>query len=88
MFRGVSESAWSRRHIRRHGVTADEVRQAVLEGPYWITRGREDSYLIYGRTHAGRLLMIVALMDDGDAFIVTARDMTDREKRTYRRKAR
>jgi len=30
----------------------------------------------------------VAVDEDGEAFIVTARDMTDSEKKTFRRKAR
>jgi hypothetical protein len=31
---------------------------------------------------------VVAVDDDGEAFVVTARDMTEREKRTFNRKAR
>jgi uncharacterized protein len=44
--------------------------------------------LVYGRTYAGRYLLAVALDEGGQAFVVTARDMTDAEKRTFRRKAR
>jgi len=47
--------------------------------------------LIYGRTYAGRYLLVVAVDDDGDgdgdAFIVTARDRTFAEKKTFQRKA-
>ncbi len=53
-----------------------------------MTSGKNDSTLIYGRTRAGRHLLVAAVDDDGEAFIVTARDMTDREKRTFKRKAR
>ena len=66
----------------------NEVREAILEQPYWMTSGREGSKIVYGRTAAGRFLLIVVLEDEGDAFVVTARDMTDAEKRTFRRKAR
>jgi hypothetical protein len=33
-------------------------------------------------------LFVVAVDDHGEAFIVTARDMTPGEKKTFRRKAR
>jgi uncharacterized protein len=44
---------------------------------------------VHGKTAAGRLLLVVAVDEgDGVAFVVTARDMTEQEKRTFRRKAR
>jgi hypothetical protein len=88
-FRSVRDSDWSADHIARHGVTLDEVRQAILEHPYWAAPGRDDTTLIYGQTYTGRYLLVVAIPEkDGEAFIVTARDMTDAEKKTFRRKAR
>jgi hypothetical protein len=44
--------------------------------------------LIYGRTYAGRYLLVVATEGHDEAFIVTARDMTPGEKKTFQRKAR
>lgn len=88
VFEAVKDSQWSADHIAVHGVTLDEVRQAILERPYWTTSGKNDTVLIYGRTHAGRYLFVVAVDDHGEAFVVTARDMTLGEKRTFRRKAR
>jgi len=44
--------------------------------------------LIYGRTYAGRYLFVVAIAEGEEAFIVTARAMTDAEKKTFHRKAR
>ena len=88
VFKAVRDSEWSADHIAAHGVTLDEVREAILERPYWAAPGREETILIYGRTYAGRYLLVVAIDEGGDAFIVTARDMTDAEKRTFRRKAR
>ncbi len=88
MFRGIQPSGWSEDHIARHGVTMDEVHETIFERPYFMTAGREGSVLVYGRTQAGRYLLIVALDRDGEAFIVTARDMTETEKKTFRRKAR
>jgi len=88
VFKAVQDSEWSAGHIAAHGVTLDEVREAILERPYWAAPGREGTILVYGRTYAGRYLLVVAIDENGAAFIVTARDMTDAEKRTFRRKAR
>lgn len=40
------------------------------------------------RTYAGRYLLVVAVAEGEEAFIVTARDMTAAEKKTFHRKAR
>jgi uncharacterized protein len=88
VFKAVQDREWSASHIAAHGVTLDEVREAILERPYWAAPGREGTILVYGRTYAGRHLLVVVIDENGAAFIVTARDMTDAEKRTFRRKAR
>jgi uncharacterized protein len=88
VFKAVRDSDWSADHIAAHGVTLDEVREAILERPYWAVPGRDGTILLYGRTYAGRYLLVVALAEGEDAFIVTARDMTAAEKKTFRRKAR
>jgi uncharacterized protein len=88
VFKAVRDSDWSARHIAAHDVTLDEVREAVLERPYWAVPGREGTTLVYGQTYAGRHLLVVAVDENGQAFIVTARDMTDAEKKTFRKKAR
>jgi hypothetical protein len=87
VFKSVRDSDWSASHVAGHGVTLDEVREAILERPYWTVPGREGTTLIYGRTYAGRYLLVVAIAEGGEAFIVTARDMTSSEKKTFRRKA-
>lgn len=53
-----------------------------------MTSGKDDSTLVYGCTAVGRHLFVVVVDDGGEAFVVTARDMTEREKRTFKRKAR
>lgn len=88
VIRTVRESDWSSEHIAVHGVTMDEVRETILERPYWTTAGSDGTTLVYGRTHAGRYLFVVAVAENEEAFIVTARDMTGAEKSTFRRKAR
>lgn len=88
VFKSVRDSDWSADHIAAHGVTLDEVREAILERPYWAVPGREGTILVYGRTYAGRYLFVVVIAEDEEAFVVTARDMTDAEKKTFRKKAR
>ncbi len=88
VFKAVRDSDWSADHVAAHSVTLDEVREAILEQPYWAIPGRDGATLIYGRTYAGRYLLVVAIAEGEEAFVVTARDMTGAEKRTFRRKAR
>jgi hypothetical protein len=88
VFKAVRDSDWSVDHIAAHGVTLDETREAILEHPYWAAPGRDGTTLIYGRTYAGRYLLVVVVGESEEAFVVTARDMTEPEKRTFRRKAR
>jgi uncharacterized DUF497 family protein len=51
-----------------------------------IMRGKEGKYLAYGKTHGGRLLLIVWASKYKKTKIITARDMTEKEKRFYRRR--
>jgi uncharacterized protein len=89
VFSEVKDSEWSEEHIARHDVTMTEVREAILERPYYQLQGREASLLCYGQTYTGRYLMVVAIEDSpGTAFIVTARDMTKAEKKSFQREAR
>jgi len=88
VFKSVRDSDWSADHVAVHGVTLDEVREAILERPYWAVPGRDGTILVYGRTYAGRYLLAVVIPEAEEAFVVTARDMTDNEKKTFRRKAR
>ena len=41
VLRKVRDSAWSADHIAAHNVTLDEVREAILERPYWSVPGRD-----------------------------------------------
>lgn len=56
VFQRVKEDQWSVDHLARHDVTLDEVREAILERPYWQTPGKAETTLIYGRTYSGRYL--------------------------------
>jgi uncharacterized DUF497 family protein len=51
-----------------------------------ILRGREGRYLSYGKTGGGRFLLIVRTCLYRKTRIITARDMTEKEKQHYRRR--
>jgi len=75
-------------HISRHAVSPEEVEEVLFndsDSPR-IMRGKDRRYLAYGKTNAGRFLLVVLIIADRKTRIITARDMTDREKKFYRRK--
>ena len=88
----IGELIWPRDridHIARHGIVPGEVEEVCFGHPL-ILRGRTDGenpvYYLLGRTAAGRYLFVVVIrFPDGNGYPVTARPMTDTEKRRYRR---
>lgn len=88
----VREVRWTEQsedHIARHGVTPDEVGQALNGRPYLTVPGKDDVIYWFGTTDEGRHLLIV-LVDamDGRDYVATARDMTTSERRAFRQKGR
>ncbi|MDP3015608.1 MAG: BrnT family toxin [Deltaproteobacteria bacterium] len=75
-------------HISNHLVSPEEVEEVLFneDGAPIIMRGKEGKYLAYGKTHGGRLLLIVWASKYKKTKIITARDMTEKEKRFYRRR--
>ena len=74
-------------HIARHGVTPDEFEEACF-GRAFVQRGMSEGaspvYYVLGQTNAGRYLFCVVIQfPDGKGYPVTARPMTDKEKRRY-----
>jgi len=74
-------------HIFKHSVTPEEVEQALFNelDVAVIMRGREGRYLAYGRTNGGRLLFIVWVRRHRRTKIITARDMSKKERQFYKR---
>lgn len=81
-------------HIARHGITVREFEEAFFDvrrksvrvGP--AERNPDETiYRIYGRTLDGRYLFLVVLLyaDQPVVLPVTGRDMTNGERRRYRR---
>jgi len=76
-------------HIARHGVTPDEIEQVCFGRPLVQrvkSQGENPVYYVLGQTGAGRYLFTMVIrFPDGKGYPVTARPMTDRETRRYRR---
>jgi uncharacterized DUF497 family protein len=93
----IREIVWSESdvaHIARHGVTPEEVEEAVSANPVW-RRGRTHpetgraSLIALGQTEAGRHLFIVLSPRElGRARCVTAMEMDDKARRFYERHRR
>ncbi len=78
----------------KHGVTVVEVEEVLCSRPYVLRaqKGRvpgEDLHVAYGQTEAGRYV-IVFFIDKGHliALPISARDMTQRERRFYGQRTR
>jgi len=75
-------------HISNYLLSPEEVEGVLfndVDTPL-MTRGKEGKYLAYGKTHGGRLLFIVWASKYKKTKIITVRDMTEKEKRFYRRR--
>ncbi|MEE2051905.1 hypothetical protein [Nocardiopsis tropica] len=78
----------SEAHIARHGVVPQEVEEAI-ESPYWTFPGREGSTVLLGCTRTGRYLAVIMVESTSEhrsMYIATARGMTPKERRAFKRK--
>ena len=81
---------WNAEHLALHGIEAEAAEQVVEEAtaPYPRRIGA-DKLLVWGRGPAGDLLQVIFVFDeDGSAYVLHARPLTEREKRRYRRQRR
>ncbi len=88
----IRRLAWDERsieHIARHSVEPTEVEEAIF-GKRFVLRARgKNRYAVYGRTRQGRyLLVILEHLGKGEFFVVTARDMSESERKLYRKKVK
>ncbi|MDD5700720.1 MAG: hypothetical protein PHU23_01615 [Dehalococcoidales bacterium] len=69
----------------RHGVTFDEAEEACLSESRHVRRSREGLYKIFSQTANGRYLLVVLVNPESNRWkIVTAREMTDSERKLYK----
>jgi uncharacterized protein len=93
----LHEIIWKDRLIdkieAKHGVSTDEVEEILFNKPHVrrAQKGRvkgEDLYAAYGQTTGGRYLIIFFIRKEQAAALpISARDMTDSERRYYERQA-
>lgn len=89
MYREIAWTEASEDHIAAHGVRPEEVEEAVNSRPVLTLAGREGTTEVYSTTAASRMLVIIlAPALDGRWYVVTARTMSDNERRAFRRKGR
>jgi hypothetical protein len=74
-------------HVARHGLTREEIEE-VCFGKAFVQRaksqGRNPVYYVLGQTAAGRYVFCVVIQfPDGRGYPITARPMTDKERRRY-----
>lgn len=75
--------------LQKHNVTTDEVEEVFNKQPHYrfIEAGAvegEDLYAALGQTEAGRYLIVYFIhKSTGEALIISARDMTKKERRAY-----
>ncbi len=70
----------------KHRVSFNEVEEACLSDQRHIRRGKEGLYKVFSQTGAGRYILVVLVnLGKGNWKIVTAREMTESEKRLYTR---
>jgi uncharacterized DUF497 family protein len=76
-------------HIARHGVGPDEAEDAALDPDRVSFSARKIGRVGFiGMTEAGRVLVVI-LDQAGDLWrVVTARDASSNEKKSYRRRQR
>ncbi len=73
-------------HIANHDVEPDEVWEACKDPFHLARRQGRNRYRLYGQSRDGRYLFaVLEHIEDSVYKPITARDMTDREKRSFRR---
>ena len=71
----------------KHGVTFDEVDEAVFSTFRRVRRTRSKAMKVYGQTAAGRYLVVILAPHPADLWaVMTARDMVPHERREYAKK--
>ena len=70
----------------KHGVTFDEAEEACFSGQRHVRIARDGLYRLFARTDSGRHLLVVLANAGGGVWrLVTAREMTSRERQLYKK---
>ena len=73
-----------------HAVTGSECEQIFFNNPQIVApdlkhSGKEDRYFVLGQTDTGRLLYVVFMVRKTLVRIISARDMSRKERKAYER---
>ena len=80
--------SWNVDHIARHGVDPSEAEAVCRSRLAVVLKGRQGRYLVYGQTGEGRYLVMVLLVRGGGVVrVITARNMSDHDRRLYHRRS-
>ncbi len=83
---------WNEDHIGRRGISPEEVEEVFFDRSSVFDRTRREGavrYLVTGLTEVGRyLLLVVEPLSGNRAYVVTAREATDGEKRRFKTRRR
>jgi hypothetical protein len=70
----------------KHNVSFEECEEAVFSPQPLVRRSRAGLYKLFGRSDAGRYIVVVLAARGAGVFaLVTARDMTQPERRLFQR---
>ena len=80
---------WNLYHATKHGVEPEEAEGVVRRArPPFPEYCGDERWVVWGQGEGGRFLQVVFLLDeDGTVYIIHARQLTEQEKRRFRRRA-
>ena len=70
--------------ITKHRLDPEEVEDSFFEPGVRVQRGRSGRYVVWAQTLAGAYVLVIFKYDKGSATVITARRMTDAERRRFR----
>ena len=92
MQRQIKDFDWDERntaHIARNHVDDYEAEFVILFDEPFFRKTRDEKYVAFGVTQAGRYLFVVfAVKGEGLIRVITSRDMIPRERNDYKRNRR
>jgi uncharacterized DUF497 family protein len=69
----------------KHNIRFEEAEEVCGSETTHVRRGKEGLYKVFGKTRAGRFILVVLVnKGEGEWKIVTARVMTDEERKLYK----
>ncbi len=83
--RNLIWNEWNTEHATRHGITQDEIEEVCFSRNFNIKSGKS-KVAVWGQAESGRyILVILGVREYGDYYPISAREMDEREKRSYRK---